>query len=70
MSLTNAWPDVSGVYLWSFITIAVAFLIGLVVLIFRDRDSIAAMILRQPLPNRASKQDADAENSAAAVAGR
>ena len=68
--VTNAWPDVSSVYLWSFFAIAVAFLIGIVVLIFRDRDSIAAMILRQPMPTRASKQDADAEDSAAAAAGR
>ncbi len=68
--VTNAWPDVSGFYLWTFFAIAVAFLVGIVVLIFRDRDSIAAMILRQPVPSRADKQHADAEESAAAVAGR
>jgi hypothetical protein len=68
--VTNAWPDVSNVYLWSFFAIASAFLIGMVVLIFRDRDSIAAMILRQPMPSHASKQHADAEGSAAAAAGR
>jgi hypothetical protein len=66
----RAWPDVSDIYLWTFFAIAVAFLIGIVVLIFRDRDSIAAMILRQPIPSRPSKQHADAEDSAAAVAGR
>jgi hypothetical protein len=68
--VTRAWPDVSDIYLWTFFAIAVAFLIGIVVLIFRDRDSIAAMILRQPIPSRPSKQHADAEDSAAAVAGR
>jgi hypothetical protein len=69
--VTNAWPVVSGFYLWTFFAIAVAFLIGIVVLIFRDRDSIAAMVLRQPVPSRPSKQDANAEeSSAAAVAGR
>jgi hypothetical protein len=67
--VTNAWPDVTDIYLWSFFAIAAAFLIGIVVLIFRDRDSIAAMILRQPVPGRASKQHADAEDSAASVAG-
>jgi hypothetical protein len=69
--VTNAWPFVSGFYLWTFFAIAVAFLIGIVVLIFRDRDSIAAMVLRQPVPSRPSKPDANAEeSSAAAVAGR
>jgi hypothetical protein len=68
--VTRAWPDVSDIYLWTFFAIAVAFLIGIAVLIFRDRDSIAAMILRQPIPSRLSKQHADAEDSAAAVAGR
>lgn len=69
--VTHAWPDLSDIYLWTFFAIAVAFLIGIVVLIFRDRDSIAAMILRQPMPSRSSKQHADAEGSAAAaVAGR
>lgn len=68
--VTRAWPDVLGIYLWTFFVIAAAFLIGIVVLIFRDRDLIAAMILRQPLPGRASKQTADAEDSAAAAAGR
>lgn len=69
--VTHAWPDLSDIYLWTFFAIAVAFLIGIVVLIFRDRDSKAAMILRQPMPSRSSKQHADAEGSAAAaVAGR
>ncbi len=65
----RAWPDVRDIYLWTFFTIAAAFLIGIVVLIFRNRDSIAAMILRQPIPSRA-KEHADAEDPAAAVAGR
>jgi hypothetical protein len=68
--VTHAWPDVSSIYLWTFFAIAVAFLVGIVVLIFRDRDSLAAMILRQPVPSRPSKQHAEAEESAAAAAGR
>jgi len=66
--VTRAWPDVSDIYLWTFLVIALAFLIGFVFLIFRERDSISAMILRQPMPSRA-KQHADAEDSAAAAAG-
>lgn len=68
--VTNAWPDISGIYLWTFFAIAAAFLVGIIVLILRDRDSIAAMILRQPVPSTPSKQHADAEESVAAVAGR
>jgi len=68
--ITNAWPDVTNIYLWSFFAIAVVFLIGIIVLIFRERDSVAAMILRQPMPTRPSKEHADVEDSAAAVAGR
>jgi len=68
--VTHAWPDVSNVYIWTFFTIAVAFLIGIVVLIFRDRDSIAAMILRQPIPTRSVKEHAESEDPAAAVAGK
>jgi hypothetical protein len=68
--VTRAWPEVSGIYLWTFFAIAFAFLIGIVVLLFRDRDSIAAMILRQPIPARPSKQHEEAESSAAAFAGR
>jgi hypothetical protein len=66
--VTHAWPDVRDIYLWAFFTIAVAFLMGIVVLIFRDRDSIAAMILRQPVPSPPTKQHADAEHSAPAIA--
>ena len=68
--VTNAWPDVTNIYIWSFFTIAIAFLIGIIVLILRDRDSIAAMILRQPIPTRTSKEHADTADSAVAVVGR
>ena len=65
--VTQAWPDVSNIYLWTFFAIAVAFLIGVVILLFRDRDSIAAMILRQPMPSRAPKQQGEPEEAAAAA---
>jgi hypothetical protein len=64
----RAWPEVTDVYLWTFFTIAVGFLIAVVVLIFRDRDLIAAMILRQPLPTRSVKEHADADSAAAVAA--
>ena len=66
----HAWPDIKPVYLWSFFAVAAALLTGVVVLIFRDRDSIAALILRQPMPTHASTQNSDADESTAAFAGR
>jgi len=67
--VTRAWPNLTDIYVWTFFAIALAFLIGIVVLVFRGRDSIAAMVLRQPIPGRPAKQHADAEESVAAVAG-
>ena len=66
----HAWPDIRSVYLWSFFAVAAALLAGIVVLIFRDRDSIAALILRQAVPTRPSTQDSREDESAAAFAGR
>jgi hypothetical protein len=66
----RAWPDIKPVYLWSFFAVAAALLVGIVVLIFRDRDSIAALILRQPMPTRPSTQQSHADESTAAFAER
>jgi len=66
----RAWPDIKSVYLWSFFSVAVALLAGIVVLIFRDRDSIAALILRQPMPTRPSPQQSHPDESAAVFAER
>jgi hypothetical protein len=68
--VVRAWPDVKPVYLWSFFTVAASLLAGIVVLIFRDRDSIAALILRQPMPTRLSPQHSHADESTAALTGR
>ena len=68
--VVHAWPDIKPVYLWSFFAVAASLLAGIVILIFRDRDSIAALILRQPLPTRPSIQHSQADESTAALAGR
>jgi hypothetical protein len=68
--VTRAWPGIKPLYLWSFFAIAAALLAGIVVLIFRDRDSMAALILRQPMPTRHSTQHSHADESTAAFAGR
>jgi hypothetical protein len=66
----RAWPDIKPVYLWSFFAVAAALLAGIVVLILRDRDSIAALILGQPIPTRPSTPHSPADESTAAFAGR
>jgi len=66
----HAWPDIKPVYLWSFFAVAAALLTGIVVLILRDRDSIAALILGQPMPTRPSTPHSHADESTTAFAGR
>ena len=68
--VVHAWPDIKPVYLWSFFAVAAALLAGIVVLIFRDRDSIAALILHQPMPTRPSIQNSQANESTTAFAER
>ena len=68
--VVHAWPDIKPVYLWSFFAVAAALLAGIVVLIFRDRDSIAALILHQPMPTRPSIQHPQPNDSTTAFAER
>jgi hypothetical protein len=48
--VTRAWPAIKQLYLWSFVLLAAILLIQIVVLLYRDRDSMAARVLGQPLP--------------------
>ena len=50
--LTRAWPATKQLYLWSFFVVAAVLLIQIVVLLYRDRDSMAARVLGQPLTAR------------------
>ncbi len=68
--LTRAWPDIKDVYLWSFFAIAVALLAYLTVLLYKNRDRMAALILRQPMPIVAPESPAKTEDSQPALAGR
>jgi NADH:ubiquinone oxidoreductase subunit 6 (subunit J) len=47
--VTRAWPATEQLYLWSFFALAAILLIGIVVLLYRDRDSMAARVLGQPI---------------------
>jgi hypothetical protein len=48
--VTLAWPAVAQLYLWSFFALAAILLIQIVILLYRDRDSISARVLGQPMP--------------------
>ena len=48
--LTLAWPSIKGLYLWSFFALAAVLLAQITVLLYQNKDRIAALILRQPMP--------------------
>jgi hypothetical protein len=47
--LTSTWPAIAQFYLWGFFALASILLIQIVVLLYRDRDSISARVLGQPM---------------------
>ena len=47
--LTTAWPAIAQFYLWGFFALAAILLTQIVVLLYRDRDSISARVLGQPM---------------------
>ena len=48
--LTIVWPAITQFYLWGFFALAAILLIQIVVLLYRDRDSISARVLGQSMP--------------------
>jgi hypothetical protein len=48
--LTTAWPAIAQFYLWGFFALAAILLIQIVILLYRDRDSISARVLGQSMP--------------------
>ncbi|MGE5321495.1 MAG: hypothetical protein ACM3SW_01440 [Actinomycetota bacterium] len=67
--VTRAWPSISAAYLWGFSLLAAALLIHMMVLFYKNRDRIAALILKQPMPVASPEQPSTIEDSSAAVAG-
>jgi hypothetical protein len=69
--VTTAWPSTQQPYLWTSFAIAAALLLQIVVLLFRDRDLMAALVLRQPLPAAPTTDEpSEAGEARAASAGR
>lgn len=48
--LTRAWPSIKQIYLWSFFVVAAFLLVQITVLLYQNKDRIAAAILHQPMP--------------------
>lgn len=67
--LTRAWPAVKDLYLWSFFVVAMALLSYLTVLLYQNRDRIAALVLRQPMP-APPERGSSAKDSQTALVGR
>lgn len=68
--LTRAWPSIKQLYLWSFFGFAVVLLAQITVLLYRNRDRMAALVLRQPMPASSSDKAANADDAKTALAGR
>jgi len=61
--LTRAWPAIRGLYVWMFFILAVALLAHVIFLLYKNRDRMAAMILRQPAPAVPSQEHAQSEEA-------
>jgi len=49
--LTRAWPGIKDIYVWSFLAVTALLLAHVIFLLYRNRDRMAALILRQPMPS-------------------
>jgi hypothetical protein len=59
--LTRAWPSIKDLYLWIFFVLALVLIAHLIVLLYQNKDRIAALILHQPIPiEEPSEADAKA----------
>lgn len=66
--ITRAWPATKEVYLWGFFSLAAALLVHIIISIFQNRDSMAALLLGPPWPIRRSREQADSRESTVPVA--
>jgi len=61
--LTNAWPSIKQIYIWIFFTLAAALLAQITVLLFQNRDRMAALVLRQPIPGSPTEKSSNAHDA-------
>jgi len=68
--LTRAWPSIKQLYLWIFSAFAAVLLVQITVLLYQNRDRIAALVLRQPVAAPPSEEPGNVADSKAALVGR
>lgn len=68
--LTNAWPSIKQLYVWSFFTLAALLLVQITVLLFQNRDRMAALVLHQPLQVPPSEKPLDTSDAGTVLAVR
>lgn len=68
--LINAWPSIKQLYVWSFFTLAAMLLVQITFLLYQNRDRMAALVLRQPIPPLPRKKPSDADETGAVLAVR
>ncbi len=66
--LTRAWPSIKDIYVWGFFAMAVAMLVYLTVLLYQNRDRMAALLLRQPMPVSCQEAESNSSTSQTALA--
>lgn len=67
--LTTAWPSIRQLYIWSFFTLAALLLAQITFLLYQNRDRMAALVLRQPIPPPLGKPS-NADETGAVLAAR
>jgi hypothetical protein len=68
--LTRAWPSIKDLYLWTFFLLATGLLVYVIVLLYQNRVRIAALVLRQSMPECPVKKPANVESKEPALAER
>jgi hypothetical protein len=62
--LPRAWPSIKDIYLWGFFAVAAALLVQIIVLLYQNRDAMAALALHQSVPS-ASEHHSNSADAAA-----
>jgi len=62
--LPRAWPSIKDIYLWGFFAVAAALLVQIIVLLYQNRDAMAALALHQPVRS-ASEHHSNSGDTAA-----
>jgi hypothetical protein len=61
--VTRAWPSVKGIYLWAFFIVSALLVLYIVVLLYQNKDRMAALILNQPMPSPAEEAEEASANT-------